>query len=240
MRDLLTAAALEIIELLFQESSLRFQVQQTHSEAKACLIWLHGLGADGSDMAGVAAQAPLCDLPLRHIFLDAPVRPVTINAGIEMPAWYDILGMKLTDREDKEGLESSRTALEKVIEDQVAQGFEHEQIILAGFSQGGALALYTALQQQNPLGGLISLSSYLPLMNEIQCRQPDSLPVFMAGGRFDPIVLPVWTLGTVQWLKAKGYQQLEWHEYDMEHSICMQEIMEISSWLKQQLEKGEK
>lgn len=218
---------------------MRFQVQQTHSEAKACLIWLHGLGADGSDMAGVAAQPPLCDLPLRHVFLDAPHRPVTINGGIEMPAWYDIIGMTLTDREDREGLNASRTALEKVIEEQLAHGFKHEQIILAGFSQGGALALFTALQQKQPLGGLISLSAYLPLMSEIECHQSKSLPIFMAGGRFDPMVLPVWTTASLQWLKAKGYQNIEWQDYDMEHSICMQEIKDISMWLTQQLEKVE-
>ncbi len=218
---------------------MRFQVQQTHDEAKACLIWLHGLGADGSDMAGVAAQPPLCHLPLRHVFLDAPMRPVTINGGIEMPAWYDILGMKLTDREDKEGLDASKAMLESIIENQISDGFKPEQIILAGFSQGGALALYTALQQKRSLGGLISLSSYLPLMNQIQCHQSKNLPVFMAGGRFDPVVLPLWSMASVHWLKAQGYQALDWQEYDMEHSICMQEIEDISQWLTRQLEKGE-
>lgn len=203
--------------------------------AKACVIWLHGLGADASDMMGLADQLPLSGIELRHVFIDAPVRPVTINGGMPMPAWYDIVGVKLTDREDREGIIESEQIINEVIQSQMKQGFKSQEIFLAGFSQGGAMALYTALNQKEPLAGVIALSAYLPLRSAIEIKQNKALPFFVAGGRFDPIVLPEWTSASVDWLDAQGFQQFSFHQYDMEHSVCLEEANDIASWLKQHL-----
>ncbi|QBR83187.1 carboxylesterase [Legionella israelensis] len=212
-------------------------IKDTATSTEACVIWLHGLGADASDMAGLAEQLPLSDLALRHVFVDAPVRPVTLNGGMPMQAWYDIIGMKLTDREDKEGIKDSETHISSIVQGQIEQGFSSRQIFLAGFSQGGAMALYTSLQMAEPLAGVIALSAYLPLLSDIDVQQPSQLPLFMASGKFDPLVLPVWTRASVDWLESKGFTNISWHQYDMEHSVCMEEIKDIAVWLRQRVTK---
>lgn len=211
-------------------------VKETEPSPKACVIWLHGLGADASDMAGLAQQLPLSGVGIRHVFADAPVRSVTLNGGMPMRAWYDILGMKLTDREDKEGIEDSEARISQIVQEQIKEGFSSRQIFLAGFSQGGAMALFTALQMAEPLAGVIALSAYLPLLPSVRIQQPTQLPLFIAGGKFDPLVLPLWTRATADWLQSRGFAQLSWHQYDMEHSVCMEEIEDMASWLKQQVE----
>jgi len=214
---------------------LSVYIKESELPEKACVIWLHGLGADASDMVGLAEQLPLGHIGLRHVFIDAPVRPVTLNGGMPMPAWYDISGMKLTDREDSVGIRQSQQVITDVIKTQMKEGFQSTDIFLAGFSQGGAMALYTALELKEPLAGVIALSAYIPLRQSIQVTQPRSTPLFMAGGRFDPIVLPEWTRASAEWLEEQGFNKLSWHEYDMEHSVCMEEIKDIASWLKQHL-----
>lgn len=199
--------------------------------AQGCIIWMHGLGADASDMAGLAEHPALSSLPLRHVFVDAPVRPVTLNAGMPMRAWYDIMGMKLTDREDKTGIQESEQHILDVLAAQLQSGFRAEQIVLAGFSQGGAMALYTALHSEHKLGGVIALSSYLPLAMQCQAILAQDTPVFIGGGQHDPVVLPEWTKLSEQWLIDKGYRNITWREYAMEHSICVQEIVDIAAWL---------
>lgn len=211
---------------------MNVHIKDSQQPAQACVIWMHGLGADAQDMMGVAEQLPL-SVPVRHVFLDAPIRPVTLNNRMPMRAWYDIVGFKLSDREDKEGILESEGIIRQAIEQQLAQGMQSQQIFLAGFSQGGAMALYAGLRTDAPLAGIIALSSYLPLAAE--CSKPRHLmtPIFMAMGQFDPIVIPAWSKQTHAWLMACGLQKMAWHEYPMEHSICNQEIRDLSQWLSQ-------
>jgi len=199
---------------------------------------MHGLGADASDMAGLAEQLSLNEVAVRHVFMDAPVRPVTLNNGMLMRAWYDIIGMQLTDREDKEGILGSQLLIQEVIDTQIKEGFSAKQIFLAGFSQGGAVALYTALQRTVALGGVIALSAYLPLAIDCQAALPKDTPVFIAYGQYDPIVLPIWTKQSADWLVAKGYNQVTLHNYLMEHAICAEEINDLSNWLTTQVKGG--
>ena len=200
-----------------------------------CIIWMHGLGADASDMAGLSEQAPIARLGLTHVFLDAPVRQVTINAGMRMRAWYDIVGMELTDREDKAGISQSQAQILEVIDAQMKAGFRAEEIFLAGFSQGGAMALYTAIHSNLPLGGIISLSAYLPMARECKPVLQKSTPIFMGFGQYDQIVIPEFTQVTKQWLTSAGYNQITLKQYPMEHSICGEEIMDVANWLSIQL-----
>lgn len=206
-------------------------IKESDQQAQACVIWMHGLGADSSDMAGLADQKPIADLPLRHVFIDAPMRPITLNGGMSMPAWYDIVGMTLNDREDRQGIAESQQAIQRIIDKQIDEGFRSEQIFLAGFSQGGAMAMYTGLRFDKKLGGVIALSAYLLLASEIKPLQSKNTPFFIAGGSFDPLVLPVWTKASITWLEAQGYHDLSVHSYPMEHSVCMDEIKDIGQWL---------
>jgi phospholipase/carboxylesterase len=216
---------------------LNVYVKDPQQQAQACVIWMHGLGADASDMAGLAQQLSLNEVAIRHVFLDAPIRPVTLNNGMAMRAWYDILGMKLTDREDKEGILASQALILQVVAKQMNEGFLAKQIFLAGFSQGGAMALYTALHMTS-LGGVIALSAYLPLATECKAELPKKTPMFIASGQYDSIVLSAWTKQSAYWLTAAGYSQLALHHYLMEHSICAEEINDLSNWLRAQVKEG--
>lgn len=207
-------------------------IKEGSNPAKACIIWMHGLGADSSDMAGLANEYPLAQLPLRHVFMNAPHRPVTINSGMMMRAWYDIVGITLTDREDEAGIKASRQEIDAVVDAQLADGFRADQIILAGFSQGGAMALYTALHSSRPLAGVISLSGYLPLAARTQFFLAKETPIFIGFGRHDPMVLPEWTQFTAHYITSQGYHNLSVHDYPMEHSICMAEVNDLCQWLK--------
>lgn len=198
------------------------------------IIWMHGLGADSNDMRGLAEQLP-ASLPIEHQFLDAPIRPVTINGGMPMPAWYDIVGFGLDAREDEAGILQSVEQINKAIDAEIQSGKDSRHIFLAGFSQGGAMALYAALCANKPLAGVISLSAYLPMHNKITVQQPLSLPLFLGSGRFDPVVMPEWTGLTARVLQEKGFKDLTWQQYDMEHSICMEEVQDMFLWLKQQI-----
>jgi phospholipase/carboxylesterase len=217
--------------------SLNVYVKEPKQQAQACIIWMHGLGADASDMAGLAQQLPLNELAIRHVFLDAPIRPVTLNNGMAMRAWYD-LGMKITDREDKEGILASQALILQVVAKQMNEGFLTKQIFLAGFSQGGAMALYTALHMKTSLGGVIALSAYLPLAAECKPDLPKDTPMFIACGQYDQIVLPDWTKQSAYWLTAAGYSQLVLHDYLMAHAICAKEIDDLTNWLRIQVRGG--
>lgn len=206
-------------------------VNEPEKPAKACMIWMHGLGADASDMMGLADQLILNDIPIRHVFLDAPMRAVTLNGGVVMRAWYDIVGMELVDRVDEKGIAASEAIIRDTLQQQLEYGFDLTQIYLAGFSQGGAMALHTALHIDGQLGGVIALSAYLPLAHSSKSHLAKQTPIFMGGGQFDPLVLPVWTKQSKEWLIAKGYQEISFHQYPMEHSICYEEIKDLSLWL---------
>ncbi|MCC5791198.1 MAG: carboxylesterase [Legionellaceae bacterium] len=198
--------------------------------ARASIIWMHGLGADASDMQGLAAQMDWSATAVRHIFLNAPQRSVTINQGMLMPAWYDITGTQLTDREDENGIMASAQTISALIHDQIQQSIAPENIYLAGFSQGAAMALFSGLREKNALGGIIALSGYLPLAATLKPLQCHSTPMFIAAGRFDPVVLPQWTQASENWLRQQGYEQLSSYRYPMEHSICLEEIRDLQNW----------
>lgn len=200
------------------------------------IIWLHGLGADGQDFLPMAEELNLPGA-VRYIFPHAPMRPVTINGGFVMRAWYDIASDRIDSRQDATGLRDSQTAIEALITQEVARGIAPDHIFLAGFSQGGAVALHTALRQNKPLGGVLALSAYLPLAETFKVESTDSsrkTPVFMAHGR-DDSVIPV-TLGTasMKQLQTLGYR-VEWHDYAMQHSVVEPELRDIEAWLSNRM-----
>jgi phospholipase/carboxylesterase len=200
----------------------------------ATIIIMHGLGADGSDFFPVAEQIDLSDVgPVRYLFPNAPVMPVTINGGYEMPAWYDILGTDLARREDEAGLRKSQQAIEAIIANEITRGIPAEKIVLAGFSQGCAMAYMTGLRFTQRLAGIAGLSGYLPLADKIAAERHSAnqtTPIFMAHGRQDPVVSMERAQTSRLALSSLGYA-IEWHDYPMEHSVCMEEIRDLRAWL---------
>jgi len=212
------------------ETELECIVRDPACPADACIIWLHGLGADGSDFVPIIEQLNLpAGMSLRFIFPNAPLRPITINQGYRMPGWYDIYGMDIVSREDVAGIEQSSRALDALIAQQIEQGIAAHRILLAGFSQGGAVALHCGLKQADiQLGGIIALSTYLPGCTPF--RAGHALPVFFGHGRDDTVVALRFGKQSSQRLEHAGYHP-EWHEYAMQHSVCMEEIDDIRHWL---------
>lgn len=202
------------------------------------VIWLHGLGADGHDFEPIVPELQLDGLlDLRFVFPHAPVRPVTINNGMSMRAWYDIISFERNGPQDEQGIRDSAAQLEALVRREEERGVPLNRIVLAGFSQGGAIAMHTAVRMQSPLAGLMVLSSWLPLadsfrkeVSDAKTSQPRELPVLVAHGSFDP-VLPL-ALGeqTRDVLTAAGFAP-EWHSYPMAHSVCAEEIAAIRKWL---------
>lgn len=210
---------------------MKVYIKEPKPQATLCAIWMHGLGADASDMIGLVERLSLEEVGIRHIFIDAPMRAVTLNNGMSMRAWYDIQGIKLTDREDEAGILQSQAIIQEVISEQEKAGFSPEKIILGGFSQGGAMALYIALNSLEILAGVVSLSAYLPLATTCQAHLAKQVPLFIARGQYDPLVLPNWTQQTESWLRAAGYNKLTSKSYLMEHAICSEEIDDLAAWL---------
>lgn len=196
------------------------------------IIWLHGLGADGQDFVPIAGELSL-PVPIHYIFPHAPHRPVTINGGFVMRAWYDIAQPSIDAQQDEEGIYASQAAVEVLIAQEVACGIAPANIFLAGFSQGGAIALHTALRQTTPLGGVLALSTYLPLVDfatyEASANSRQT-PIFMAHGRSDPIVPYALGVASKDKLQELGYA-VEWHGYGMPHSVCEEELRDIEAWL---------
>lgn len=198
------------------------------------MIWMHGLGASNQDMYGLAQALSLETLPIRHICLQAEERAVTINQFMKMPAWYDIVGTSLTDREDKAGILESEQQIKQVIEQQQEAGISSAKILLAGFSQGGAMALHTGLRYENYLAGIVALSCYLPLAVEWQettLKQRKSIPIFFGYGAQDQIVWPIWSQQTQQHLEQQGLKRISCHQYDMMHEVCAEELQDLRKWL---------
>ena len=203
------------------------------------VIWLHGLGADGHDFEAIVPELGLPDmLPLRFVFPHAPTRPVTINGGMSMRAWYDILTLDKEGPGDDIGIRTSSELLDALISREQERGMDSASIVLAGFSQGGAIVMHNALRTQLKLAGLMALSTYLPLRKEIDAEvvnNPDagdtSLPVFMAHGSFDPMIPIEGGRVSADVLETLGYT-VEWHEYPMAHAVCPPEIADISRWLR--------
>ncbi|MFC5498892.1 alpha/beta hydrolase [Caenimonas terrae] len=215
--------------------------KQTGPQPRASVIVLHGLGADGNDFVPVARELDLCAAgDVRFVFPHAPVIPVTINGGYEMRAWYDILGADLMQREDEKGLRSSLAQVEALIEREKARGIEAGRIVLAGFSQGCAMALLTGLRHRERLGGIVGLSGYLPLAATTAAERHaanTATPIFLAHGRMDPVVPLDRAIASRDALQALGYS-VEWHEYPMAHSVCMEEIADLNRWLLGALASG--
>ena len=200
------------------------------------IIWLHGLGADGEDFVPVAEDMNL-PLAVRYIFPHAPMQPVTINGGYVMRAWYDITGAGIDARQDEAGIHASQAAIEALIAQEIQRGIAPENIYLAGFSQGGAIALHTGLRHASRLGGILALSTYLPLAETLSHEAGAAAlhtPIFMAHGCNDPIVPYALGKTSAEKLSELGYA-LEWREYDMEHSVCLNEIRDIETWLTRRL-----
>jgi phospholipase/carboxylesterase len=209
---------------------------ETGAAPRHAVVWLHGLGADGNDFAPIVDQFAL-GVPVRFVFPHAPLQPVTINGGYVMRAWYDIGYEDLSLKEDERGVRESQRAVEAVVAREVERGVSPGRIVLAGFSQGGAIALQTALRHPARLAGVLALSTYLPLPETLEAeRSADNAqtPVFMAHGIEDPIVPFKLAQSSCRRLIALGYP-VEWHEYAMPHSVCPEEIAAIGAWLNGRL-----
>ncbi len=207
---------------------------ETGPAPAASIIVLHGLGADGNDFVPFADEIDLRSRgDVRWIFPHAPTMPVTINGGYVMRAWYDILGMELVRREDEAGLRRSQAAVQALIDNERARGIPAHRIVLAGFSQGCAMTLLTGLRSPERLAGLAGMSGYLPLAGTLAAQRSAAnagLPIFLAHGRADPVVPYDRGVASRDVLVALGYP-VEWHEYDMQHSVCGQEIVDLRNWL---------
>ncbi|HYA19789.1 MAG TPA: dienelactone hydrolase family protein [Burkholderiales bacterium] len=206
----------------------------TAEPATASVIWLHGLGADGNDFVPVVNELGLPRrLAVRFIFPHAPMQPVTINNGYVMRAWYDVLNPDFSFREDEAGVRRSQREIEKLITNEKNRGIAASRIVLAGFSQGGAIALQTGLRHPERLAGIMALSCYLPLAPTLAAEASaasQDVPIFMAHGTADPLIpFPLARLSR-EHLKQLGYP-VEWHQYLMQHSVCDEEIQDIGHWL---------
>ena len=208
---------------------------ETAPNPTAAVIWLHGLGADGNDFAGLVPELDLTGLaPIRFIFPHAPSIPVTLNGGYVMPAWYDILGTQLQRVEDSAGIRKSALQIEALIADQVAKGIPASRVVLAGFSQGCAMVLHTGLRHPAKLAGIIALSGYLPLAGSVAAERSAAnkdTPIFMAHGTMDPMIALDRAEASRDALAALGCK-VQWHTYQMPHSVHPSEIADIGRFLK--------
>ena len=215
-------------------ASLQVIETQTGEQPTATILIMHGLGADGRDFLPVAEQLDLSSVgPVRFLFPSAPSLPVTINGGYVMPAWYDILGTDLVRREDEGGLRQSQTAIDALIANEIACGTASHRIVVAGFSQGCAMALMTGLRFKQRLAGIAALSGYLPLAATTAAERSAAnagVPIFMAHGTRDGVVPIARAEASRDALAALGYG-VDWHPYPMEHSVCPQEITDLQAWL---------
>ena len=202
------------------------------------VIWLHGLGADGHDFEPIVPELKLDDhADIRFVFPHAPVRPVTINGGTPMRAWYDVISLDRSGPQDEAGIRDSAASLLGLIEREKERGIDSGRIVLAGFSQGGAIAMHTAMRFSEPLAGVMALSTWMPLESTIdeevvECpeSQPRDLPILMAHGSFDPM-LPISAGQHARDIMQKAGFNVQWHEYAMAHAVCAEEISEIRKWL---------
>jgi phospholipase/carboxylesterase len=202
--------------------------------ATASVVWLHGLGADGHDFLPVADELDLPEtLAVRFVFPHAPMQPVTINQGMVMRAWYDVYGLDGVRREDEAGVRASQRLVEALLARERARGIVAGRIVLAGFSQGGAIALQAGLRHPERLAGIMALSTYLPLAGTLAAEAHPAgreVPIFMAHGIHDPMIPLARAARSRDLLREQGYQ-VEWREYAMPHSVCLEEIADIGAWL---------
>jgi len=210
---------------------LDFIERAADDPARLAVIWLHGLGADGHDFEPVADELGLG--AVRFVFPHAPIRPVTINGGMAMRAWFDILEFGAEAPQDERGIRASAAAVRRLVDREVELGLPSERIVLAGFSQGGALALHTALREERALAGVLALSAFLPLAWTLAGEKSSAnadIPTLMAHGAVDPVIpIEMAALGRRK-LEEEGYA-VEWREYPMAHTVCFDEIRDIGRWL---------
>ena len=213
---------------------------ETATNPNAAVIWLHGLGADGNDFVPIIPELRLEGCPgIRFVFPSAPSMPVTVNGGYVMPAWYDIVGRNLMDQEDATGIHRSATSIVELIEREASRGIAHDNIVLAGFSQGCAMVLHIGLRFPHKLAGIIALSGYLPLAMSLITEKHSAnqnTPIFMGHGMYDSVVVPERAEASYAALEKMGYQ-VKWNEYPMEHSVNREELMDISRFLQSVLIK---
>lgn len=207
---------------------------ETGKEPRYSVIWMHGLGADGNDFVPIVPEIRQSDWPsVRFVFPHAPVRPVTINGGMRMRAWYDILGLEIANRQDEAGVRASIVEVESLVQREEERGIASNHVVVAGFSQGGAIALASGLRHAKPLGGIVALSTYLPLADRTEQELNPAnraTPVWMAHGESDPTIPHALGAMSRDWLKSHGYT-VDWHSYEMPHSVCPAEIAHLSRWL---------
>jgi phospholipase/carboxylesterase len=211
---------------------------QTGPRPTATVIWLHGLGADGHDFEPAVPQLVRPGAPaLRFVFPHAPVRPVTLNGGMPMRAWYDIVRLNRLGPEDEAGVRASEAALRALISREAERGIASERIVLAGFSQGGAMALYTGTRLADPLAGMVGLSCYLPIADKLAAEASAAnrtTPIFMAHGNYDEVVDPRLGAAARAQLLASGYD-VEWHDYPLAHSVSVEELAAVAAFLQRVL-----
>ena len=211
---------------------------ETAAHPTYSVIWLHGLGADGNDFAPIVPQLVAPQWPaLRFVFPHAPIRPVTVNGGMPMRAWYDIYGFDLVARQDESGIRQSIAQVEALIAREQERGVPSERILLAGFSQGGAIALAAGLRHPQKLAGIIALSTYLPMADTLAGERSaanDAVPIFWGHGTLDPVVILQRGLDSRAVLEALGYK-VAWHTYPMPHSVCPEEIVDLRRWIGERL-----
>ncbi len=212
---------------------LEFISQKTGDNPELLVIWLHGLGADGHDFEPVVPQFVNPDMDLQFIFPHAPIQAVTINGGMKMRSWYDIKMMDIGKMPDEAGIRESELRVLELIEDQIKAGFKAEQIVLAGFSQGGAITLHTAARTKHQFAGIVALSCYLPIPEKLAAEQSGTnrnTPLFMGHGSYDPVVPFELGKSSYQTLKDAGYQA-SWHEYPLQHGVSMDELEDIKRFI---------
>lgn len=211
---------------------------QTASNPRHAVIWLHGLGADGNDFVPIVPELVDPAWPaLRFVFPHAPVRPITINGGMPMRAWYDICGLEIAQRQDEAGIRASIGLLEELIERETARGIAAENIFLAGFSQGGAIVLAGGIRHAQRLGGIVALSTYLPMAEKTDAEASPAnrpTPIFMAHGMLDPTISHALGEMSRDYLAQRGYSVV-WHAYPMAHQVCMEEIADLRNWIGSRL-----
>lgn len=208
---------------------------ETGPDPKASVIWLHGLGADGHDFEPLVPQLVRPgERALRFVFPHAPVRPVTLNNGYHMRAWYDVAGLDRHARQDEAGIRASDATVRALIGRENARGVPTGSIAVAGFSQGGAMVLFTGPRYPERLAGIMALSCYMLMAPTFDAEREAAnqlTPIFMAHGRFDPLIDFDIGVNTRKFLEGKGYA-VEWHDYPMPHSVCQEEVVAIAAWLR--------
>jgi phospholipase/carboxylesterase len=211
---------------------------ETGRDPTGTVIWLHGLGADGHDFEPLVPELVRPgERALRFVFPHAPIRPVTLNGGFAMRAWYDIVALDRQGPEDEAGIRASQATMEALIRRENGRGIASERIVLAGFSQGGAMAVFTGVRHAQKLAGMMGLSCYMLLAARLVPERQaanQATPMFLAHGNEDPVVLPALGEESRRLLEAAGYA-VEWHSYNMPHSVCPQEVADISAWLRRVL-----